>query len=60
MKNFEDEKIGNLIVGINYIENKEDFDIIKKAMKRIYKRLDQAAIDRMKYKGLERRNGVFK
>ena len=57
MKEFEDEKVGNLVVGINYLENKKDFDIIKEALKRIYDRLDKAAVDRLHFLPERRVNG---
>ena len=56
MENFEDVKKGNLLIGVNYLELKKDFDIIKESMKRIYESLDNAAIKRMHYRP-ERRAG---
>ena len=50
MASFEDEKKGNLIIGVNYIDMMTDFEIIKEAEATIKKRLEDAAIKKLHFR----------
>ena len=57
MESFEDQKKGNLIIGVNYLDMVEDFTIIKEAIDRIYNRLDKGAVENLHYRPERRKNG---
>jgi len=56
MEKFEDKALGNLVVGINYLELKKDFDIAKEAMRRIYDRIDNAALKTLQFRPERRKD----
>ena len=47
MESFEDQKKGNLVIGVNYLDMVEDFTIIREAFDRIYDRLDKGAVENL-------------